>query len=157
MKPNSTSNSEQKNIKLIRSGLIGLITGLVVQFTIGMYLNFYAEMPDTHPGTNGSFAPSIPWALAGHAGVALMLHVIIWILLTLGAIVLVVRAAISKRRAYIVGTSLGLLCILMAGSGGLNFLNRGGEDAESFMMALGFILALVAYGVTLYKTPAANR
>jgi nitric oxide reductase large subunit len=141
-----------KNLRLLRVGLIVTLALLVIQFVVGMYLNFYTELPDTHPGTGDSYAPSIPWALAGHAGPALAIHVVVWILLTLGAIALLVRGIMSKRKAFIIGTSLGLLFILMAGSGGLTFLNRGGDDKESFMMAIGFILAFITYGITFYKT-----
>jgi nitric oxide reductase large subunit len=141
-----------KNLRLLRVGLIVTLALLVIQFVVGMYLNFYTELPDTHPGTGDSYAPSIPWALAGHAGPALAIHVVVWILLTLGAIALLVRSIMSKRKAFIIGTSLGLLFILMAGSGGLTFLNRGGDDKESFMMAIGFILAFITYGITFYKT-----
>jgi hypothetical protein len=137
---------------MLRIGLIAQLALLVIQFVVGMYLNFYTELPDTHPGTGDSYAPSIPWALAGHAGPALAIHVVVWILLTLGAIALLVRGIMSKRKAFIIGTSLGLLFILMAGSGGLTFLNRGGDDKESFMMAIGFILAFITYGITFYKT-----
>jgi nitric oxide reductase large subunit len=141
-----------KNLRLLRVGLIVTLALLIIQFVVGMYLNFYTELPDTHPGTGDSYAPSIPWALAGHAGPALAIHVVVWILLTLGAIALLVRGIMSKRKAFIIGTSLGLLFILMAGSGGLTFLNRGGDDKESFMMAIGFILAFITYGITFYKT-----
>ncbi|HEX3081710.1 MAG TPA: hypothetical protein VHQ86_00480 [Candidatus Saccharimonadia bacterium] len=142
----------ERTTKALRGGLVSMFVMLTVQFIVGMYLNFYVEVPEAHPGATGSYAPSIPWALAGHSGVALAIHVAIWILLTLGAIVLVVRGIMSKRKAYIWGNSLGLLFILMAGSGGLTFLNRGGKDSESFMMAVSFILAFIAYGVTFYKT-----
>jgi nitric oxide reductase large subunit len=141
-----------KNLRLLRVGLIVTLALLVIQFVVGMYLNFYTELPDTHPGTGDSYAPSSPWALAGHAGPALAIHVVVWILLTLGAIALLVRGIMSKRKAFIIGTSLGLLFILMAGPGGLTFLNRGGDDKESFMMAIGFILAFITYGITFYKT-----
>ena len=146
------SDKTKRNMKMVRIGLPIMLVLLVIQFIVGMYLNFYVELPANHPGIHGSYAPSIPWAIAGHAGIALAIHVVNWILLTLGAIALVVRSILSRRRASIIGTSLGLLFILMAGSGGLTFLNRGGADKESFMMALGFILAMVAYGVTFYKT-----
>lgn len=149
MKQAELTNTYYKQVRL---GLVIIQALLVIQFIVGMYLNFYANLPDSHPGTSGSYAPSIPWAIAGHAGVALALHVSIWILLTIGSIALVVRSALSHRKALIVGTSLGLLFILMAGSGGLSFLNRGGQDKESFIMALGFILAIVSYSVTFYKT-----
>ena len=62
----------------------------------------------------------------------------------------------SRRKAFVVATSLGLLFILSAGSGGLVFLNQGGEDKESFLMAIGFILAFIAYGLALHKA-VANR
>ncbi|HSX16706.1 MAG TPA: hypothetical protein VLH86_01235 [Patescibacteria group bacterium] len=142
----------QTSDSMIRHNVAGLLVLLVVQFIVGMYLNFYTELPDSHPGTSGSFAPSIPWVLANHAGLALVIHVIVWILLTVGGIAVLVRAILSRRKAYIVGSSVGFLFILMAGSGGLSFLNRGGADKDSFMMAIGFIVALVAYGVTFYKT-----
>ena len=141
-----------KNPNMLRAGLIAMLALLVFQFVVGMYLNFYTELPNAHPGAGDSYAPSIPWALAGHAGPALAIHVAVWILLTVGAIALLVRGIISKRKAYTLGTSLGLLFILMAGSGGLTFLNRDGADKDSFMMAIGFILACIAYGATLYAS-----
>ena len=146
------TSEPERNIERLHKGLIGLIVALALQFAVGMYLNFYVELPDSHPGTDGSYAPSILWAVAGHAGVALAIHVVLWILLTVGAIATLVRGIGSKRKTLIAGTSVGLLFILMAGSGGLTFLNRGGNDRESFMMALGFLFALLAYGFTFYKT-----
>lgn len=149
-----TSSSQERNYRMVRVGLIIMLVLLVIQFCVGMYLNLYAELPDTHPGTSGSYAPSIPWALAGHAGAALAVHVTVWILLTLGAFAMLVRGIMSKRKAMIIGSSLGLLFILTSGSGGLSFLNRGGTNMDSLMMALGFIAAFVTYGVTFYKTKA---
>lgn len=142
----------QSRVRFLRKGLVFIMVLLVIQFIVGMYLNFYADLPKVHPGESGSYAPSIPWALAGHAGIALAVHVTVWILLTVGSIALVVRSILAHSKSLIVGTALGLLFILMAGSGGLTFLNRGGADSASFMMAVGFILALISYGVTFYKT-----
>lgn len=138
--------------KQTRIGLIIIQILLVIQFIVGMYLNLYVTLPDVHPGTQGSYAPSIPWALAGHAGAALATHVAIWILLTIGSIALVIRGILSHRKAFIVGNSFGLVFILLAGSGGLSFVNRGGQNGDSLMMALGFILAIVSYSIAFYKT-----
>ena len=146
---NSDSDAK-KQYRLMRIGLVTMLSLLVIQFFIGMYLNLYVELPKIHPGTTGSYAPSIPWALAGNAGFALALHVVIWMMLTLGGIALLVRAFISRRVALIVGNALGFVFLLAAGSGGLGFLNRGTE-IESYMMAGGFILACIAYGAALYK------
>lgn len=138
--------------KQTRIGLVIIQILLVVQFIVGMYINLYVTLPKVHPGIQGSYAPSIPWALAGHAGIALAIHVTTWILLSIGSIALVVRGILSHRKAFIVGNSLGLLFILLAGSGGLSFVNRGGQNGDSLMMALGFILAIVSYSITFYKT-----
>lgn len=138
--------------KQTRIGLVIIQILLVIQFIVGMYLNLYVTLPETHPGTRGSYAPSIPWALAGHAGVALAIHVTIWILLTIGSIALVIRGILSHRKAFIVGNSFGLVFILLTGSSGLSFVNRGGRNGDSLMMALGFILAIVSYSITFYKT-----
>ena len=141
-----------QSYKLVRKGIPFMLALLLIQFIVGMYLNFYVELPKAHPGTSGSYAPSIAWALAGHAGLALAIHVTVWILLTLGSIALLLRSILCRQKPLIIGTALGLLFILMAGSGGLTFLNRGEVDRESFIMALGFILALTSYAVTFYKT-----
>lgn len=147
-----TSTAKAKTrYRLMRVGLAAILSLLVIQFAIGTYLNLYTELPKIHPGTIGSYAPSIPWALAGNSGVALSLHVVIWIVLTLGGIALLVQGIMSRRMAFIVGNALGFLFLLTAGSGGLGFLNRG-DDLESFVMAGGFILAFIAYGATMYMT-----
>ncbi len=142
----------QKHTAILRRGIVAILVLLVIQFGVGMYLNFYTELPASHPGTIGTYAPSIPWALSGVAGVALAIHVVVWILLTLAGIALLGRSIILRNKTYIIGTALGFVFILTAGSGGLTFLNRGGDDKESMQMAVTFILALVTYAVTFYKT-----
>jgi len=150
-----SENTNARRDLVLHRGTMVMLALLVIQFVVGMYLNLFVELPHSHPGTGDSYLPSVPWALAGGAGVALAIHVAVWILLTLGAIALVVRGAMSRRRAPIIGNSLGLLAVLFAGSGGLTFLNRGGNDGESLLMALTFMLALGAYAITLFVDRAA--
>jgi hypothetical protein len=92
--------------RLARVGLAAVLSLLVIQFVIGMYLNLFTELPKIHPGTIGSYAPSVPWALAGNAGIALALHVAIWIALTLGGVASLIQALMSRRMAFIVATRL---------------------------------------------------
>jgi nitric oxide reductase large subunit len=148
---NDTTRS-QRNDALLRRGIGIVLALLVIQFVSGMVLNLYAVLPQTHPGTNGSYAPSIPWAIVGGGGLALAIHVVNWICLTLGGIAVLVLAILRHRRGDIVGTSLGLVFLLLAASGGLTFLNRGGEAAESLIMALGFLAAFAAYAMTIAQT-----
>lgn len=149
MKPAGIS---QGQATALRRGTLVVLALLVIQFIVGMLINFYTKLPDTHPGTQGSYAPSIPWALGGGGGVTLAIHVGIAILLLLGSLALFVRAIMSRRKAVIVGMSIGLFFILAAFSNGLTFLNRGGNDTESLGMSLAFIFSLVTYAVTFYLT-----
>ena len=149
MKPTTKSQRQQT---FLRCGTLVVLVLLVIQFIVGMLINFYTQLPDTHPGTQGSYAPSIAWALGGGGGVTLAIHVGDAILLLVGAIALFVLAIMSRRKVFIVGMSVGLFFILAAFSNGLTYLNRGGNDSESLGMSLAFIFALITYGVTFYIT-----
>jgi len=142
----------RKTYQALRLGLLGVIAILVIQLVIGMVVNLFTTLPTKHPGTGESFAPSIPWALQGGAGLGLSVHVAIAILLVLGSAGLLVRALMSRRAAFILGASVGMILVLYAFSNGLNFLNRGGDDQDSFRMAVASILALVTYAATFYIT-----
>jgi hypothetical protein len=117
-----------------------------------MILNLYITLPSTHPGTGESYAPSIPWALAGGAGIVLAIHVATWLCLTAGGVLVLVVGILRRRGGGMLGASLGLLFLLIAASGGLTFLNRGGANSESLIMALGFLAAFLTYGLTGYLT-----
>ena len=142
----------QRQQAFLRRGTLVVLVLLVIQFMVGMLINFYTQLPDAHPGTQGSYAPSIPWALGGGGGVTLAIHVGVAIFLLIGSIVLFLRAIMSRRKAFIVGMSAGLILILVAFSSGLTFLNRGGNDSDLLGMSLAFIFALITYGVTFYIT-----
>jgi hypothetical protein len=142
----------QQTGALFRRSIGVILVLLVVQYLSGMILNLYVTLPSTHPGTGESYAPSIPWALAGGAGVVLAIHVAAWLCLTAGGIVVLVLGILRRRSGSIVGASLGLLFLLLAASGGLTFLNRGGDNSESLIMALGFLAACLTYALTAYVT-----
>jgi len=145
-------NNAKKNDKLLRSTIFVVFALLVIQYIDGMVVNLFTELPKTHPGVNGSYAPSIPWALSGGAGVALAIHVTNWLLLMAIGIFLLILAIKKRRKAFIIGSSFGFFFILIAASGGLTFLNRGGNDTDSLEMAIAFIFSFISYAVTLYKT-----
>jgi hypothetical protein len=149
---NNTTGNAMKQTAFLRGGMLVVLALLVSQFIAGMLINFYTKLPDAHPGTQGSYAPSIPWALGGGGGVTLAIHVGIAILLLLGSIALFVLAIVSRRKAIIVAMSVGLFFMLAAFSNGLTFLNRGGNDTESLGMSLAFLFALITYGSTFYVT-----
>lgn len=147
----SPTRSQRPDV-LLRRGIGMVLVLLVIQFVSGMVLNLYIALPPTHPGTGDSYAPSIPWALAGGGGMVLAIHVATWLGLTIGGVVLLVLGVLRRSRGYLIGTSIGLVFLLGAASGGLTFLNRGGDNSESLLMALGFLGALVTYALTGYVT-----
>lgn len=129
--------------------LLAAILGLLgLQFLLGMLANLFVTVPTAHPGAHAGeyfsgVAQDVVWAL-GNAVAALRLHVIVGLLLFLAALWLLVLAIAARRRGRIVVASVGLFAIWAAGMNGASFMNYY-EDFSSLIMALGFLVATVAY------------
>lgn len=131
-----------------RWSLALILVLLATEFLIGIVVNLFVTVPDQHPGTNApeyfsGVAEGVFWAL-GNAVAGLRLHVIVGLLLFLTSIWLLVLAIASRRRGRIVVTIVGLLGIMAAGFNGASFMNYG-HDFSSLLMAIGFLLAAIAY------------
>ena len=146
-----TSAKPEQDFLFMRRGLQVILSLLSVQFVLAICL---LPCPKLTPGLMGPMRPAFPgrWPAAP---VSLWLSTRHWIFLTLGSVALLILGIMSRRKAFVVATSLGLLFILSAGSGGLVFLNQGGEDGIVFN---GYRLhpAFIAYGLALHKA-VANR
>lgn len=120
-----------------------------------MVVNLWVTLPASHPGANAAnyFVGVVQggvWAL-GTSDAALQLHILVGLLLFLGAILLL-AAAIQRRQAlWVWVASLGLVGIMAAGFNGASFLNYG-HDFSSMLMSGGFVLALCAYMAGIYYT-----
>lgn len=129
--------------------LLATILGLLgLQFLLGMLANLFVTVPTAHPGAHASeyfsgVAQDVVWAL-GNAVAALRLHVIVGLLLFLAALWLLVLAIAARRRGRIVVAAVGLFGIWAAGMNGASFMNYF-EDFSSLLMALGFLVAAIAY------------
>jgi hypothetical protein len=128
---------------------------LLAQFLIGMLVNF-DTLPSTHPGADASeyFSDVVQgdaWALVAQNILELRVHVAIGVLLGLVALALTWLSVAVRSRAWIIASVLGFVGILGAGFNGASFLNYG-HNVSSFLMALGFVLAVCAYAVGLYVT-----
>lgn len=129
--------------------LLATILGLLgLQFLLGMLANLFVTVPTAHPGAHASeyfsgVAQDVVWAL-GNAVAALRLHVIVGLLLFLAALWLLVLAIAARRRGRIVVAAVGLFGIWAAGMNGASFMNYF-EDFSSLLMALGFMVAAIAY------------
>ena len=74
-----------------------------------------------------------------------LFHMIMGMLLALGAVVTLVGAVSARDRHAISLTSIGLVSVLIAGYGGLTFFMGGQHNSASFTMALGWLTALTIY------------
>jgi hypothetical protein len=148
--------------RVLRLLTLGMAALLLAQFLAGMFVNLYVGVPPNHPGTKGSIVtgtvPGIGWAIAS-GGTALAIHTALGLLIALGSIALLVMAARSGRPVLLVAMAAGLLGVLFAGVSGLGFLNNYGADRATYMMSVGFSVAVAAYVAALFllSLPAGRR
>lgn len=123
-----------RGIGLALSGLALLL--VVVEFLLGMWVNLYDTLP---PSLRAAFES--PYVTQDQALVA---HIVVGVLLGVVAVALVAWAAL-RHRPRLLGVGVGgLLGVLIAAGGGSEFLSTG-DPIYSFLMALGFLMAMGAY------------
>ena len=117
-----------------------IVVLLSVQFLLGMWVNLYGPVPSTD---------NLGLALSYTGDPSLTAHVALAVLLVILGIVIVVVAARGKTRASLRwAVLLGSLSILWASAAGIEFVLSGfASSADSFSMALAFILGTSCYGV----------
>ena len=152
--PGAVRARRDRRNRAARGWAFGLLIALLVQFGLGMYVNLFAQIPLNHPGHGASdfFAGSyhsVAWAeTSPHAPLILAFHAGLGLFLVLGSLWLAVLAIRGRRAGFVWAAVLGALFILGAGFNGASFLNYN-EDANSFVMALLFALAVLCYVVLL--------
>lgn len=118
-----------------------LVLGVMaVQFVLGMDINLFVHLP----GTGYSVG------MGGMMGVmtdspALMVHMMLGILLAILGLVAVLTAATTGRAGVVISSAAGAVGIVVAGLGGIRFLMYGQGNVASFVMAVGFLVALLAF------------
>jgi heme A synthase len=160
--PRAERARRDRRNRAARGWAFGLLIALLVQFGLGMYVNLFPYIPLNHPGHGaknffvGSYhsvawaetSPRAPLILAFHAGLGL--------LLVLGSLWLAVLAIRGRRAGFVWAAVLGALCILGAGFNGASFLDYN-EDANSYVMALLFAIAVLCYIVLLALPRSTER
>lgn len=152
--PGAARATRDRRNRTARGWAFGLLVALLVQFGLGMYVNLFAHIPLNHPGHRaknffaGSYH-SVAWAeTSPHAPLILAFHAGLGLLLVLGSLWLTVLAIRGRRAGFVWAAVLGALFILGAGFNGASFLNYN-EDANSYVMALLFALAVLCYIIIL--------
>ena len=124
-----------------------LLGALVVQYALGMYVNMYISFSENATaGQRWEFAWS-QWPLAT--------HIVLAILLLLGAILFLTRALIYKQKKWIIGSAIGLVGILAAGGSGAIFIPSQ-TNVYSYSMALWFLISFAAYCWVLFSSRRAT-
>lgn len=140
----------------IRTGYLGALIVLMIQFLLGMGVNLFVTVPRDHPGANPpeyftGVAQSVAWAIV-HGGALLILHASLGLLLVLLGVGLLVQAIRSRHRPTIVTAVIGAVAILGAGFNGGSYLNYH-EDFSSMIMASLFAIAVTDYAIGLWLLP----
>lgn len=119
-----------------------ILGALILQYLLGMFANMFVSFPDTtNEVTLWEFAKG-QWPV--------MTHIILGALLVIGGIVFLIRAIRRKDKQWIIAASVGLFGVLAAGIAGARFIPTQ-QDVYSYIMAVAFILAFLAYGWGIYK------
>lgn len=127
-----------------------LLILLAAQFLVGMFVNFFVQVPAVHPGANApeyfsGVVQGVFWALF-NAQWQLLIHVVVGLLLFLLSIVLLVLTIVARQGRWITVSVLGFIGIVAAGFNGASFLNYG-HDFSSLLMSIGFLLAAISYTI----------
>ncbi len=137
----------------VSTAAVWMMGALGVQFLLGMYLNLFVSLPmhRTAPmGSMGSMGGMM--AMAGMSPLV-MLHVLWGLGLASGGFIVGVGALAARRAHLVAASGVGLVAIGAAGWAGLRFLMAGQHNAMSYTMAVGWLVAILAYLVIAREHP----
>ncbi len=127
-------NPRSRSLNIQGIVLVGM---LVAQYVLGMYVNLFVQFPE---GANAGQLWEFSWRQF-----ALASHIVLGLLLFIGAIAFLVRAIRFHSAAWKVPSILGFLGIFFGMLGGVLFIPTQ-TDSYSYLMSLAFLLSLVSYG-----------
>lgn len=127
----------------LRRGSLAVLVLIVIEFGIGMYVNLYVAVPKAdHGGGVGGVLSNGPATLS--------IHVVIGLLLGLGALGVLVQAVMSRQLGAVIASALGVFALVSADATGASFTTGGGHPADSMGMAVLTGVALLCYATNLY-------
>ncbi len=139
----NTSMETQKIQRSLRIHGILMIVLLVVEYILGMINNFFVDFPQ-------SGQPEVMWSYA-RSQASEISHIILGLLLFISAIILVIRAIRARNRSWTIASITGLAGIASAIYGGVTFIPSQ-NDQLSFVMAMAFMVAFLAYAWGIYAS-----
>lgn len=114
------------------------LAALLVEFLLGVATNLYVTVPENHPWTKA------------HPALLLYAHVAVGLALLANSMAFQVRATGSGPRDAVRLGAAGMIGVATASGAGAFFVSGGGSsDLASFVMSLGFAVAVLAYAAVL--------
>ena len=125
---------------------------LALQFVIGMFVNLFVTLPSPVSGMYGlmalMFNPGMP-ALKGHMMIGMLLGGF--------AILTFAGSTVTRNRLLIVTTGGTFASVVVAGISGMEFLFSGQNNAFSYGMSVGFLLAFTLAFLSLLVASRRTR
>jgi hypothetical protein len=152
---------------LVHRTEFALVIALLAQYLLGMVVNLFVKIPESHPGAKppeyfSGVVQSLGWVVTHGGGLWLTLHAGLGLLLVLGSLAALILSIGSHDRAAVTTTAVGFVCLLGAAFNGGSFLNYG-EDFSSMIMATLFAIGMGSYAFGVYllgcreRQPAGRR
>ena len=138
----------------VSTAAVWMMGALGVQFLFGMYVNLFVSIP-----MHATALLSPMGSMGGMMNMAgtsplIMIHVLWGLGLAAGGFIVGLGALAARRAHLVAAAGVGWLAIIVAGWAGLQFLMAGQHDAMSYTMAVGWLVAMLAYLVIAREQPA---
>lgn len=133
---------------------VWMMGALGVQFLLGMYINLFVSLPMHAMAPMGPMGSMSGMMRMAGTSPLVMLHVLWGLGLAVGGFLVGVGTLVSHRSHLVGAAGVGFLAILVAGWAGLQFVMAGQQDAMSYTMAVGWLVAMLAYLVIARDNPA---
>jgi hypothetical protein len=137
----------EKRLRTFRLHSLIAIIVLVLEFVLGMYTALFVKFPE-------SLVEGNAWRWSMTHSFMVMSHVILGTVLMIIALATLGFAFAVRKRVAIITSVVALVMVALAYMSGTVFLSNIEEDAYSFAMAMGFVGAMVAYGLAYHLTPS---
>ncbi|MHB1440773.1 MAG: hypothetical protein ACYCSO_07210 [Cuniculiplasma sp.] len=132
---------------LLLAGVLVELVFLAMQFVIGMWMNLFALFP----------TGSIGFPMRGMMNVMfsvpeLMAHMMIGMFIGFLSLMIFVLSLMGGYHKSTVLSGIASISILIAGVSGLEFIFTGFQNNNlSFIMSLGFVVAVISYVFLIYS------
>ncbi len=127
-------------VRAQRAAFHSAVTLLVIVFVLGMAVNLWLAFPSNLPSRLAISMPMVQF------------HMLAGTLALLAGIVALVLSLVERHVWGSVTSLVGVALMALAYGSGMAFLNGGYHESASMLMAVGFIGALLAFGLGSFLT-----